>query len=472
MKKEYRFILLICVVLSEILVLAFNIPLDSEDLYLKNYFVDSMCLVICTILFGFNLVQRRSDMFSPLTVFSVLYITMFFVTPIYDIFCKEYLWFGVDLFKYGVKGSAYALMGYIAFILFYSVKFRLRGKRDILFVSNNCNHKIEPSGRKFYYFIVCGYVVCLLANIYYMISSSGNSIMYILTLGLAGSGGATEAISNIGFISMLSYALPSFTILYIEYGNKRLLKIIFFVLMFILQVARGFRFFIIQIILMFGVYYFLSRNKKPKLKEIVYLGIAVLIPVLLMTMFRSSLRSGGGMDLSALSGETIRDALDDAFWDNLRIYKTYYAIVKAVPDLTGYLYGKQMIIYTLIMFIPRRIWPGKPGNPGTKAQELGINKVAVLSGSAYPGVAEYFYDCGLFGIIFWMGVFGKWMGRVQDKYRYGYRSKIDLMIYCTLLGTILQLVIRGYTPSNFWMVIFCMIPFWIIKKLFMVQGAD
>ena len=112
------------------------------------------------------------------------------------------------------------------------------------------------------------------------------------------------------------------------------------------------------------------------------------------------------------------------------------------------------------------LWKGKPSNPGTEAQRLGINQYAVDGGSAYPGLGEYYYDSGLFGVIMWSSILGWWLKKVYIKYRIKSESVIDLMIYSTILGIILQLVIRGYTPSNFWMIVFCMLPYWFIKRFF------
>ncbi len=193
-----------------------------------------------------------------------------------------------------------------------------------------------------------------------------------------------------------------------------------------------------------------------------------MIPVILMTLFRNEIRSGQGMDLSIVNSGSIVEALDAAVFDNFRIYKTYYGLVKAVPKMTDYLYGGQMLMYTAVMFIPRAIWPDKPGNPGTEAQLLALGQAAVDGGSAYPGLGEYYYDSGVIGVIVWSGVFGLWLSYMQRRYRYSAESPVDLMVYSTVLGLILQLVIRGYTPSNFWMVVFCMVPYWGIKRMFCV----
>ena len=189
----------------------------------------------------------------------------------------------------------------------------------------------------------------------------------------------------------------------------------------------------------------------------------ILIPIVLMTLFRSSIRDGSGMDLSVLSGETIRKALDEAIWDNFRIYKTYYGIIKAVPDMTPYMFGQQMIVYTMVMFIPRILWPGKPMPPGNAAVALGISSYAVLAGTAYPNIGEYYYEFGMLGVIFFMGLFGRWMTTIDKRYRVDRESSMDLMIFSTLLSSIIQVIIRGYTPSNLWMIIFSILPYIGVK---------
>ncbi len=457
------FFLLFCLI---VLCFLFAPNYEIDLIYTANYWIDALYLFLCSVFFSYGICTKKFDLFSPITIFSVLYIVMFFFMPMYDICVGEVSWFGQDLFGYGIRASTIAFIGYVSFLFFYLTKFTC-GR----FPKNRSGdeQRIQIKGKKLVPVIVIGYMVCLFANIYYMVFSNGNSVLYILTLGMLGSAGQHSVGENIGAISMLSYSLPSFTLLYMEYGNRKILKIVFFALMFVLQVARGFRFFIIQIVIMFGAYYFLRENKKPRIKDILILGVCLIIPVVLMTLFRNGIRSGQGMDLSIVNGESIVEALDAAIFDNFRIYKTYYGLIKAVPQMTNYLYGGQMIMYTAVMFIPRAIWHSKPGNPGTAAQLLALGKAAVDGGSAYPGLGEYYYDSGIIGVIVWSAIFGLWLSKMQRRYRYSAESHVDLMVYCTTLGLILQLVIRGYTPSNFWMFIFCMIPYWGIKKMFCVR---
>ncbi len=231
-------------------------------IYRANYWLDGLYLSLCIVFLGWGICNKKFDLFSPITIFSALYIAMFFFMPMYDICMGEVLWFGQDLFSYGIRASTIAFIGYISFSIAFAVKFSTKQNQ------NKYNKPKKYFKRKMLVpVIVTGYMICLAANIYYMVFANGNSILYILTLGMLGSSGRYSVGENMGAISMLSYSLPSFALLYMEYGNRKTLKIVFFALMFMLQVARGFRFFIIQIIIMFGVFYFLRKNKMPRIKE-------------------------------------------------------------------------------------------------------------------------------------------------------------------------------------------------------------
>lgn len=466
MVLDRRKFILSTVVITVISMLLFVISDNIEIMYKNTYLVLAGCMIMCLVLYLEYYSEGQIDLFSPITLFTMVYVVMFYVTPIYDLLIGEYIWFNVNLFDQSIRCSFYAMIGYVCFFIAYKHHFIIY-KREKFCEKEYTESKItfgeDDDSNRIILFAIVGYFVCLLANIYYLVSSGGNSVLYILTMGMLGNSGK-DTISDIGAISMLSYALPSFTLLYVEYGKSRFLKILAFILMFELQVVRGFRFFILQIVFMFGSYYFIKENRKPRFSQIIIVLFATCIPLILMTVFRVSIRSGEGMDLATLSRDVFWDALDAAFWENLRIYKNFYAIVKVVPFQTPYLHGAQTIIYTAIMMIPRAIWPGKPGNPGTIAQEIALGRSAVLGGSAYPALGEYYYDMGLAGIMIWMFVFGFFLRTVEDRYRYKPTRKVDLMVFCTVLGNVLQFIIRGYMPSNFWMLIFCIVPYWFVGK--------
>lgn len=444
------------------------------DIYICNYYVDCLLLTILMILYYSMLSRNKVDVFSPLTYFSIIYFMMFYVTPMYDIVIGKIQYWGTDVFDYGIEGSMLAFVGYLCVLMTYGCHFTF-GKKPLLsgkkIISNHYDiGTYKPRNDYLKIYIALGYLISLIANLWYLVHVNGLSVIYILTLGLLGSSGVTEEYANIGFISMLSFCLLSFTLLYIEFGKNYILKIISFSIAIELQIARGFRFYIIQIAIMFFSYYYIRKKKQLKIYHLVFLLIIVIIPVIIMTMFRNSIRAGSGMDLKEINVTSIEDALDQAFWDNFRIYKNFYGVLKVVPSRTPFLFGSEMILYTIIMFVPRAIWPGKPNPTGDEASRIAFGQVAVDGGTAYPNLGEYYYNFGILGIVVCMSLFGFIMKKVENRFRYNATSPVDLMIYCTMLGIILQFIIRGYMPSNFWMLVFCLLPYlgakYILRKTY------
>ena len=117
------------------------------------------------------------------------------------------------------------------------------------------------------------------------------------------------------------------------------------------------------------------------------------------------------------------------------------------------------------MMIPRIIWPNKisPGAGADISQIIGINLFG--TGQAYPGLGEYYYAFGVAGVIIFMALYGLIVRCIRNRYLYGARNGYDIIVFSVLLGANLQILIRGYTPSNFWYVVFSLLPVMIIKAV-------
>lgn len=464
-----RFILCMVIIFVTIVVLIYAMPKNLKNVYSYNYVVDSFCILLCEILLLKLYIRNRLDMFEPIAIISLIYIMMYFVTPIYDIVVGDFLWYGYELFEYGVEASIIAFIGYLAFYITYTKNFKFRQKK-VLYAKEKSVGLIIKNRSLLLITILIMYAFCFAANAVYLIKYTGNDLLYILSLGLLGNGSSVESTeSSIGFISMFSYCLPAITLLYWEFGKSKICKICLFVPMLMLQVARGFRFFVIQIALTFFAYYYIKRGKRPKIISIFIFLLVIMIPVILMTLFRSSIRAGTGMDLSIVSTESINDAFEGAVWDNFRVYKNFYGMVDAIPSRYGYVFLRQILIGTVVMVIPRIIWPGKISSyGGVGLVELIGNNIA--SGQAYPNLGEYYYAFGVFGVIVFMAIYGWWMKYTRNKYM-NRHDGLDLIVFSVLLGCNLQLIIRGYTPSNFWYVVFSVLPVWLVRKLGIVKSV-
>ena len=468
-----RFTKALAICIAALLLIVAFYPYSVGDVYQQTYVACGMAILIEMVLLSFYVIKKGFDIFESLYFISVLYGFLYFITPMYDICVGETLWFGYDLFESGVKATGIAAIGYIAFFAFYAFKFVYKPKQEVQKKEEKAPILISESKRKLIVAVVIAiYALSFAANVFYLVRSGGVSFLYIITLGLLGDGYLNASSAPLGFVSMFSYCLPAATLLYWEYGKSKTFKWVLFVPVVILQVARGFRFFVIQIAITFFAYVFIRKNQRPKLRHIVVAALAVSVPVLVMTLFRDTMRSGEGMAFNTINFESIRQGFEEAFWDNLRIYKNFYGLVAAVPEKYGFVYGRQMIIGTLVMVIPRIIWPGKISTEAGEELDVLIGGNLKDVGQALPNIGEYYYAIGIFGVILFMAIYGWWMKKIREKLEKTQNDCIQIIMYSILLGINLQLLIRGYTPSNFWYIVFSILPILIVKILLWEKNED
>ncbi len=461
-KARMNIFLLACFIVAISLVVLY--PSESEGRYRETYFWCSVGTMISVFLLGKYMINPGARFYDPIVIVTILYAAMYFVTPIYDVLLEEYEWFSYDLFEYGGKSSAIALAGYLTMYFAYRTRVVSKKTQYIIsdYVMNSDNY--TENNRGLIIFIVSMYAVCFLANAWYMVNYYGASLVYLLTLGMVGEASRAVNEGAIGFVSMLSYCLPTVTLMYCEYGRSRGLKIIFFVLMFILQVSRGFRFLIIQIIITFVAYYCIRSEKRIKVKQLLLYGMVLLFFLVLMTLFRDSIRGGHGIDIASFNIKMITDALDAAIWENLRIYKNYYGMVGVIPAQFDYVYGRQLIIGTIVMLVPRALWPGKISSYGGYGLTTLIGP-RIASGQAYPNLGEYYYAWGIFGVVLCMFMYGKWLKWTKERFMAKASGCLNNMLFAVMLGCNIQLIIRGYFPSSFWYLVFSLLPV-VFAKLF------
>lgn len=432
-------------------------PTGMGELYQANYCVDTVGLLIAVGVLLNRYAYNDLNLFEPLVYCTVIYAAMFFFMPMYDICTNQILWFGFDFFQYGITASCYAIIGYLSFIYFYFCQ-----NKGLNVSKRPLRQDFVINSRHAPILIVAMYSMSLSAKLYYLIALSGNSIAYILTFGLFGSSGGETIEAQIGFVNMLSYCLPALTLLYLDYGRSRTLKILFLYLMIMTQMADGFRFIIVETAYMLLAYYCLRKGKQPRIRALVFAAIILLIPIFAMTLFRNSVRDGSGIDLSTLFSINVIDVFDDAIFFNLRIYNNYYGLLGVVPSLYPYQYFNMIIKRTILMVVPHAIWPSKYDGFVSPGIEVYYGGPFLGTGQAYPNLGEFYLAFGIIGVIAFMGLFGFWMGRLKRRLSL-FDDPTELIIYISVVANCLQLIIRGYTPSNFWLVVFSVLPVYIIR---------
>ncbi len=462
MKDKRTFIYAyMAVVISSVVLLIKALFADMEDIYCINMVIDIICLSLCVLLLVNYTNRHGFDIFDPIYFISIIYLFLYFVAPLHDIAMGNYLWFGYNLFSYGPKASLISFAGYLSFYLVY--RSRVIFRKQVVMQSDTTDLTRKQANTTKLIAAYFMYAITFAANVYYLINSGFSNLTYILTLGTFGSGTSSSVASSIGYISMLSYSLPTIVLIIWEYNNDRLMKVILFIPMLLLQVARGYRFFVIQIAITFVTYVFLRKKKRPKLKNILLCLLILFFFVLVMTIFRDAIRKGAGVDFTQVSSERIVEAFDEAFWGDLRIYQNFYGMVRVIPLYYPYVFLRQIFIGTLIMAVPRALWLGKISSYGGEGlrELIGSN---IAAGQAYPTIGEYYYAFGVVGVIAFMAIFGAWAKGLNLRYQQD-GNPLSIMYFSVMLGCCLQLMIRGYFPSNFWYLLFAVLPIWIVQRI-------
>ena len=147
--------------------------------------------------------------------------------------------------------------------------------------------------------------------------------------------------------------------------------------------------------------------------------------------------------------------------------------METIPKNKNYLYGQQIFLFTATMFVPRIVWSNKPiTSPGLLIIGDAISDYAVKAGTAYPIIGEFYLEFGVIGVIVFMYLYGKLNNYFSSIYIYSNNNIVKILEYTILLLANFQIIIRGYTPSNFYMVIFFILPIFIFNKFIFKKSEE
>lgn len=447
-------ILISLLIIPVLLILA--MPSEISSLYKLNWACASVCLWASLLVLAILNAKKIIDIYSPIVFYMAIYLMIYFVTPLYDIYVGRTLVFGVDLIDYGVKGIIVAFIGFISFCFVYSLKSKKR------YVSVNKLYDI-PDGIKQQIVTIALiiWVIDFVLGVVIFAFAKGFSFSYVLSFGMIGKADAfLPSSTSLGFIYQFTRSIVTAYLIIYAFSDNATLKNCLFILTALLEISNGFRYMIVIMIFSLLFYRCVSEKKKPKLFEMAGILLIIALVVSIIGMSRSAMRTGNGFSIEGFNLEYIIYT----FVSNFEIYKSYYAVIKCVPGLLPFQYLNIIVLYTIIMIIPRAIWPGKPESSVDEPLLYGINDAAYYGGFAYPNLGEYYYALGVFGVILFMGITGFWLAKVENKFRVNATTSLDYVQYSILVPATFQLIIRGYTPGNFYLIIALSIPLWIIKK--------
>ncbi|MEH7249099.1 O-antigen polymerase [Neobacillus niacini] len=396
------------------------------------------------------------DLFEPIIFVTFLYLMIFSIVPIINIIIGETLFFGKDIMGGAQKATWIFIVSYLAFVFGYY----LQREKEPLKKKKSINMETtEDVKREILLISLIFWIFCFLLSLFDLLSS-GKNLLYILSIGNTGFIDPSRQISTpLGFVSMFGYSMIP-TWMYINaYSKNTILKNVLYVLTLIIFVVRGFRFVIVILIMAPIIYYYIKNNKRPSLLLLCILAMVLLFMIGIIGFMRGDIRSGNEVEWASFDIEFIIEAVKG----NFDIYQPFYGMVEVIPEDLGYSYGDQIFVYTLIMFIPRAIWPNKPYSNIDEVLTTSVSRYASNAGIAFPNIGEFYMEFGIFGCIVFMFFFGKLCGWSKRLYKIDKNNVNSLIAYSIILPSFMQLVIRGYTPSNFYLILSLLLPILFIK---------
>ena len=399
--------------------------------------------------------RRPVYMFEPYVMITVVYILVYHVAAVFQLSAGETARYGVDSTKYALIGCIFVVLGHIAFSFAYGLESNSGSKkRDKDFykdVTNECT--IVKAAFIIYSFSLALYLAYQL--------SRGFSLSYVLSGGLASQGELTVNDSPLSFLSYCSYSLISAWFLIYMFGRNRTVKLVTGFMMLGIVFFGGSRAPLLIPLLACAALHYIRQNSSPALTNVLVLVSALVLIFAVMQVARVGIRAGSGLDMQGID----MTGLFEPFYAEIDDFKVYYGVFAIVPDFHPFLFGRQMILGSLTLFIPRAIWPGKPSPMIYEIVNLLYGKRAVLDGVAYPNLSEYYVEFGYIGIIACMFILGLLCRYCRGLFTEGGKSSLALALYCVIFPALFQVIIRGYMPQNFSMLVFLIAPIAFVELL-------
>lgn len=416
-----------------------------------GYDIEGLVLICCNVFLWWCLIfiTTRSDyyVFEPMVFVIFLYYMIFVFEPINNIVLNKVTEFGVNTMGGCIKGTIIFMLSFVWMLIGYYGNFTVRKKRTLYIDQGMKTEPIQDEDERYnkkslltYSWVLwsIGVVTFLLYNILI-----GRSAIYMLSFGLLGQGSLNGRGFDVLVLSIVIYIsfYPLMNILI--YGKSNILKAVALLITCTALATRGFRNILVVILCAPVLFYYIKRKKTPSIGIIaILLAVFVFIFGFIGTT-RGATRTGRIIDLSNYE---YSDGLDGIlyYFDS---YKVFYGAVTQYPRYYEYTHGVQLL-YTIIMFVPRFIWPGKPETPIREAIGRSVGPLSASSGSAWPNIGEYYTDLGIIGTFACMFILGYLLRKMKEMYQGGKPSSGRLMLYCLFLPALVTIIAYGYTAGN------------------------
>jgi oligosaccharide repeat unit polymerase len=428
-----------------------NTMQNEYFIVLLGYFVVSSMFIIYSI---FN----KVDIFEPLPLVTYTYIIFFSILPLLDLLKNDMYFFGYYVADGTIKATYIFIIGYITYFIGYCTKNTSMNKQV---KSRTIFKKIDNiSGKKIMWINLILWTIGFLSSIIFLIGL-GKSPLYALTFGFGGGVQKNfSVVSSVAFLGMFSNAMVVPWVYLVVNTKSIFFKVLITFFTASIYYVIGFRFIIVIMIIAPIVYHYISIQRRPSISKIIIIIIILTIISGLVGYVRNDVRRGSEVNWSKFGVGQVWYGIES----NFEIYKAFYKMVEVIPENYSYTMGRQMS-YTLTIMIPRFVWPNKPDTPLREVLRAILGDYGVAAGSAWPNIGEFYSEFGVFGVGILMYLFGVMCKKSMNLYISANTSIHKLIAYSVLFPTYLQIIIRGYSPTNFWQLAFFAIPIWINSKL-------
>lgn len=459
--SNYKKITLLTVYIIVGLILAFI----SNTQQCTSYSTECTVIVFSYFITGgawyYCIIRNNIYIFEPCVMVLGITIITYTVAPILSIYNDDLTINGFYVFKGCIKASILYVISFLLFLFFYYSK--NNKKQHYTNLSFNFTAISSSKKRKknitivLYFFCLLSIGVCLID-----LKEKGFSLNYILSLGVEGNFEKTE--EDIGALINLRFLMiTSFLYLDLISHNKKqkifnmFLKFVAITCLF----ATSKRWLIIILIISPLVLNYVKKRKAPQGYSIIIVCILLfLITGIMQYMRYYSTTSVVNVDWSGLSFNELWKGISG----NFDLYKTLYAAVVYFPDYHPHTLGQQLVYLTLITCIPRSIWPEKPISVFEELKYHFMGQGSIDGAWAYAQFTEYYIEYGVLGLFVLFSLFAKICKWLKKK-TINPKNIHDLVLISFMYPMLMQLVIRGYMPINFWAIFFMLIPIFTIKYL-------
>lgn len=453
--------ILIYVIFGLLLASQYNPAFSREETFL---FIELLMAYFWTFgLFVLAKVYFDLKIFEPLTMITVIYEGIFVLKPIVDLHAHQMNEHGINVLVGGDKATLIFVLGYTAFyVAYYMQHRRLLFQRKVLFTPQAELFLFkERSLMVLYGAFALAFVLCV-----YCMMTQGLSFRYIFSFGSQGERVVDEKNTALLFLSNFGITAVTLWLMILEYSKNRIIKFASTLLCAVYILMRNSRWIMLVFILSPIVLYYLKRRKEPKLAWIIGIGFLGLVVFAWMQANRNGLAAGEAMQGWGSDGFTL-EKLTAPMESDLSTYRTFYSMVQRFPSQYGYMLGKTFL-YTIVLFVPRSLWLAKPDNPVRDMIEHSLNASARQSGTAVANIGEFYANFGYLGVVALMFILG-WL--VVSLKRYVFddtdiqeQTDSKFIMYAILYPLFFQLVARGNFSGNFYLLIFALLPIFILKS--------